>query len=314
MIILRNIYQASAFTKNSTVVIGNFDGLHLGHRKIIVNAQKLAYPNKMGIITFEPHPRDYFLKNSTPFKLVRTETKYTLLKELEVDFVVELQFNRQLENYTPEKFVSKILAKNLAVKNVMVGEDFRFGHKRSGDFKMLKKLGTNNNINAFAINLDNIDEKAISSTRIRKALERGELQDAKDLLGYWHRIYGKVIRGDQRGRELGYPTANIELKGILIPRHGIYSCIIEILSGKFAGSFKGAASIGKKPTFGTNQTNLEVHIFDFSHDIYGIEVAVSLMNFQRPEEKFESIDSLIEQMELDCEQARLYLSSFALSK
>ena len=134
------------------------------------------------------------------------------------------------------------------------------------------------------------------------------------MLGYWHRIHGKVIRGDRRGRELSFPTINIELKGILIPRYGVYSCMIEVLSGEFANLYKGAASIGKKPTFGTNETNLEVHIFEFAHEIYGAKVAVSLVNFQRPEEEFESIESLVRQMQLDCEQASLYLSSFNLSK
>ena len=314
MKIIRDINEAKAFTKKSLVVIGNFDGLHLGHRKIITEAQKLAYPNKMGVITFEPHPRDYFLKNSKPFKLTTTEKKYALLGELGVDFVIELKFDQHLECCTPEKFVSIILAKNLEIRSVMVGQDFRFGYKRSGDFRKLKELSREHGINAFAIELDNFGKNTISSTRIRKALERGEIREAKNMLGYWPQIYGEVIRGDQRGRELGFPTVNIELKEILIPRCGVYSCMIEVLSGRFANLYKGAASIGKKPTFGTNEINLEVHIFEFAHEIYGSKVAVSLVNFQRSEEKFGSLESLVKQMQLDCEQASLHLSSFNLSK
>ena len=314
MKIFKEIRKAKAFTNQSTVTIGNFDGVHLGHRKIIARAKELASQNKVGIITFNPHPRDYFLKNSKPFKLTRTEKKYNLIKALGMDFVIELRFDRQLENCSPEQFVENILAKNLGIKNVLVGQDFRFGHERGGDFNKLKSLGISYNINAFAIELNTNGEQIISSTQIRKALERGEPEKARAMLGYWHQICGKVVRGAQRGHELGFPTANITLEGILIPRFGVYSCIVEILSGKLAGSYKGAASIGKKPTFGDNEANLEVNLFDFSNDIYGTEISISLINFQRPEEKFETIESLIKQMQLDCEQASANLSSFSLSK
>ncbi len=313
MKILKKIEDVKGFTTGSTVAIGNFDGVHLGHRRIIANAKKLAYPNRVGIITFEPHPRDYFVKNSKPFKLIENKEKYSLLEELGLDFAIELEFNHQLENYSPEQFISIILAKKLEIRNVMVGQDFRFGHKRSGDFKKLKELGKTHGLNAYAVELFSKEKQTISSTRIRTALEHGKTQEAKDMLGYWHKIYGQVTRGDRRGRELGYPTANIALKGVLIPKHGIYSCLIKVLSGKFTGLYQGAASIGTKPTFGEHEANLEVHIFNFSHEIYGQEVAISLLNFQRPEEKFESIESLIEQMKLDCEQARSYLSSISLS-
>ena len=151
MKIFKEIRKAKAFTNKSTVTIGNFDGVHLGHRKIIARAKELAFHNKVGIITFNPHPRDYFLKNSKPFKLTRTDKKYNLLKELGMDFVIELRFDKQLENCSPEQFVEKILAKNLGIKNVLVGQDFRFGHERGGDFDKLKSLGISYNINAFGI-------------------------------------------------------------------------------------------------------------------------------------------------------------------
>ena len=313
MEIIKQLENVRKFTSQSTVAIGNFDGVHLGHKKIIQEARNLAGSNKIGIITFEPHPRDYFLKNTRPFKLTPVESKYNQLKELGVDFAVELEFNNQLENYSPEQFVEIILYQKLGIKNIMVGQNFRFGNKRSGDFKKLKDLGQIFDISAFKIDLENDGKEAISSTRIRKALEDGRIQEARNLLGYWHKIYGEIIHGDHRGRELGYPTANIELHGILIPRLGIYSSIVEILSGKFSGIYKGATSIGAKPTFGENEINLEVFIFDFSHQIYGEKVAISLINFQRPEEKFEDIDKLKEQMQKDCEISRTNLSAFDMS-
>jgi len=314
MKILKKLEKVKTFTNQSTVAIGNFDGVHLGHRKVIVRAKQLAESNKFGIITFEPHPRDYFLSNSNPFKLTRPEKKYNMLKELGVDFVVELKFNQQLEKYSPEQFVSKILFKNLGVKNVIVGQDFQFGYKRSGDFKKLKDLGKNFGINAYAIELKNSRKKTISSTLIRKALENGKIKEAKDMLGYWHRIYGEVVRGEQRGRELGFPTVNLEFKKILIPRFGVYSCMIEILSKKFNEVYKGVASIGERPTFGKYEANLEVHIFDFDHQIYGEEIVVSLINFQRPEEKFGNIEQLIKQMKIDSELARNGISSHRLNE
>ena len=313
MKILKQIDNVRNFTNNSTVVIGNFDGVHLGHKKIIREAKNLCGSNKIGIITFEPHPRDYFARNKQPFKLTSIESKYGRLKDLGVDFIVELEFNHQLENYSPIQFVEIILHHKLGIKNIMVGQNFRFGNKRSGDFKKLKQLGQHFDIHAFKLDLEHNGEKAISSTRIRTALEFGRVQEARNMLGYWHKIYGKIIHGDHRGRELGFPTANIELEGILVPRFGVYSSIVEVLSGKFAGVYKGASSIGEKPTFGENEKNLEVFIFDFSQEIYGEKVAISLINFQRPEEKFNNIDNLIDQMHKDCEKSRINLSSFDMS-
>ena len=308
MKIFRNIQGAKVFTNRSTVAIGNFDGVHLGHRKVIARAKEMAESNKFGIITFEPHPRDYFLRNSKPFKLTSPARKYDMLKEAYVDFVIELKFDKQLEKYSPEEFVARILVKHLGVKNVIVGEDFRFGYKRSGDLKKLKDLGKRYGFNAFSVELENNSDGIISSTLIRTALEQGKVREAKDMLGYWHSIYGEVIRGEKRGREFGFPTANIELKEILVPKFGVYACMIEILTGDFVGLYKGAASIGERPTFGKNEANLEVHIFDFSYEIYGAQVAISLINFQRPEKKFKGIEKLIKQMRLDCEMARKWLS------
>ena len=290
-------------TINSTIIIGNFDGVHLGHQEIIKNCSKIASPNNFGILTFDPHPRDYFKKNDIEFKLTLKKQKYQMLEKMNVNFVVELKFDINLETLSPIKFVENILFNKLKVQKIIVGTDFRFGHKRSGDFELLKKLGLQYKIDVFSLDLKKSDNKAISSTRIRKALKEGELNKANKMLGYLHEIYGTVVHGDKRGRELGFPTINLELKNVIVPKLGIYSCLIKILSPNFTDILKGVASIGTKPTFGRNKANCEVYIFNFSETIYGENVVISLVNFQREEIKYNSVEELKLQMKSDCKNA-----------
>ena len=311
MQIIKNITSAKKITKGGTVTIGNFDGVHLGHQELINKAREISESSSLGIITFEPHPREYFGKVEKHFKLMSNERKYSIIKDFGVHFVVELRFDETLENFSPNDFIFQILHQKLGIRNVIVGEDFRFGKNRSGSFQVLKKVGKQLGINAVSFRLETLESKGtrISSTSIRSALKEGNTGLAKEMLGGWHKIYGTVVKGVQRGREMGFPTINLNLKGILIPKFGVYACFIEILSGEKIGKYQGVASIGKRPMFGENRANLEVNIFDFSSDIYESEVAISLVQFQRPEEKYNTVYELKTQMAVDCQIAKKILST-----
>ena len=314
MKIIRDLNNAEKFTKLSTIIIGNFDGVHLGHQKIIKKCSQIASSNKFGILTFDPHPRDYFKRNKVPFKLTSKEQKYKMIESLNVNFLIELKFDKNLEILSPEQFVKSIIFEKLNVKQIIVGNDFCFGNKRSGDVNFLKTLGKKYNIDVYSLDLKKLAEDKISSTLIRNALTEGKLDIANKMLGYYHKIYGLVVQGDKRGRELGFPTINLELKDIIVPKYGIYSCMIKVLSSDFQDIYKGVASIGTKPTFGKNEANCEVHIFDFSESIYNKKVIVSLVKFQRDEIKYESIEKLKIQMKKDCKIAINNLSKNELLK
>ena len=303
MEIIRDLINAKKFTKLSTIIIGNFDGVHLGHQEIIKKCSEIALSNKFGILTFDPHPREYFKRDKIPFKLTSKEQKYKMIKRLNVNFLIELKFDKNIEILSPEQFVKKILFEKLGVNQIIVGNDFCFGHKRSGDVNFLKNLGEKYNINVFSFDLKKFAKDKISSTVIRNALLNGELGIANKMLGYFHKIYGLVVHGDKIGRNLGFPTINLELKNVIVPKYGIYSCIIKVLSSDFQDIYKGVASIGIKPTFGKNEANCEVHIFNFSKSIYNKKVIVSLVKFQRDEIKYESIEKLKLQMKKDCKIA-----------
>ena len=314
MEIIRDLNNAKKFTKLSTIIIGNFDGVHLGHQKIIKKCSQIALSNRFGILTFDPHPRDYFKRNQIPFKLTSKEQKYKMIKRLNVNFVVELKFDKSIEILSPEQFVKSIIFDKLGVKQIIVGNDFCFGHKRSGNVNFLKTLGEKYNINVFSLDLKKIAKDKISSTVIRNALTEGKLDRANKMLGYFHKIYGLVVQGDKRGRELGFPTINLQLRDVIVPKYGIYSCIIKVLSSDFQDIYKGVASIGIKPTFGKNEANCEVHIFNFSKSIYNKKVIVSLVKFQRDEIKYESIEKLKLQMKKDCKIAINNLNNNGLLK
>ena len=303
MKILHDLNKAKETTKGSAIIIGNFDGVHLGHQEIIKECYQISVTKKFGILTFDPHPRDYFKKNNIEFKLTSKKQKYEMLEKLNINFLVELKFDKKVEKLSPEKFVKSILFEKLGVKQIIVGNDFRFGHKRSGDFETLKKLGLKNDIEVFSLDLKKLVTNTISSTKIREFLKEGLLNKANKMLGYNHKIYGIVVQGDKRGRELGFPTINVELKNVVVPKFGIYSCIIKIISKGFPELLKGVASIGTKPTFGKNEVNCEVYIFNFSEYIYNKEVIISLVKFQRDEIKYESVEKLKLQMKKDCKIA-----------
>ena len=310
MRIVRDFQYVDPGDRGASVAIGNFDGVHLGHRAVIEQTRKVAKENgsPLGILTFEPHPREYFAPDAPAFRLMNAEAKLHRLEKLGVEILYQLNFNAALSGLTAEQFASDVISKGLGLKHVVVGADFCFGKGRMGTAATMVELGRKYGFDVTIAELVSDNGEIFSSTAIRKALSEGRPEDAKRMLGHWHRIDAEVINGDQRGRELGYPTANLSLDGLHLPKFGVYAVLVDVLDGPHKGRYHGAASIGMRPTFGVNIPNLEVHIFDFSGDIYGAAISVALVAFQRPEEKYDSLEALIKQMDADCVESRRILA------
>jgi riboflavin kinase/FMN adenylyltransferase len=291
--------------RGASVAMGNFDGLHLGHQAVIDLARNDA---PLGLVTFEPHPREYFKPDAPPFRLMNAEARANRLAKLGVAELYELPFDARLASLTPEAFARDVLAEGLGVSHVVVGADFRFGKARAGAAQDLATLGKTY---GFAVTVADLVHHAgteISSTAIRTALAEGRPRQAAAMLGHWHRIDGEVIHGEKRGRELGYPTANMSVKGLHLPKLGVYAVRVEVLTGPQAGHYIGASSIGVRPMFGTNLPNLETFLFDFTGDLYGHHLSVGLIDYLRPEMKFDGVPALLTQMAQDCAEARALLS------
>ena len=293
--------------RGASAAMGNFDGVHLGHRSVINLACKAGVP--LGVVSFEPHPRSFFAPDSPPFRLMNVASKRHRLAKIGVDVLYDLPFDKALSSLTALEFVRDVLGAGLGISHLVIGEDFRFGKGREGDVAFLQKHGPEHGFTVAVAPLVSGENGPYSSTAIRAALAAGQPEEAAKMLGHWHRIDGVVEKGDQRGRELGFPTANISVEGLHLPRLGVYAVEFDVLSGPHKGRYHGAASLGVRPTFGRNAPNLETFVFDFEGDLYGAEVSVALVSFQRPELKFDSLDALIEQMHKDCDISREILNN-----
>ncbi|UWQ54816.1 bifunctional riboflavin kinase/FAD synthetase [Leisingera caerulea] len=309
MRIVRDFEFVEVQDRGATVAIGNFDGVHLGHQSVIELARKAAPEAPLGVMTFEPHPREYFAPDAPPFRLMRAETRAHRLEKLGVERLYELNFNTALSSLTPEEFARDVIFEGLGLAHVVVGADFCFGKGRAGNAEDLQRFGEQYGFGVTIAPLMEYSEHAVSSTAIRNALSEGRPADAKEMLGHWHRIEGIVIGGEQRGRELGFPTANMSIDGLHQPRFGVYAVLVDVLEGPHKGSYHGAASIGVRPMFGGVVPNIETYLFDFSGDLYGATLSVGLVEFLRPELKFDGLDALTAQMDADCAQAREILAA-----
>lgn len=289
----------------ASVAMGNFDGVHLGHSSVIDVARRHG---PLGVVTFEPHPREYFFPDAPPFRLMNPEARAHRMEKLGVSHLFELPFAPALASMTPEVFAREVLAEGLGVAHVTVGADFRFGHDRAGNAADLERFGAVLGFGVTVAPLLHLDGLEVSSTAIRNALSEGRPQDAAAMLGHWHRIEGPVLHGEKRGRELGFRTANMSVQGLHLPRLGVYAVKVDVLTGPQAGSYHGAASLGVRPMFGENQPNLETYLFDFSGDLYGQHLSVALVEWLRPELKFTGLQALIDQMQADCDRARQILA------
>jgi len=283
MLVFRKI-PAQA-TSPTVLTIGNFDGLHLGHRAMLARLATKACDMSLpaAVMTFEPHPRELFTPEQAPARLTSFREKLALLEACSVDRTYVCRFDRKLAALTAEEFIDVILVRGLSVRHVIIGDDFRFGKGRGGDFALLERAGLKRGFTCEAMHTVEVDGERVSSSAVRDALAEGDLEHAARLLGRPYVIAGSVVHGNKLGRKLGYPTANIQLKGV--------------------------ASLGVRPTLGQGlKPVLEVHLFDFDREVYGAHVAVHFLHKLRDEAKFESLEALTAQIARDVAAAKSYFS------
>ena len=309
MKILRDYQYVSPEDRGASAAIGNFDGVHLGHQSVIALARQAAPNAPLGVLTFEPHPRAYFAPDAPPFRLMSADARASRLEKMGVEQLFELNFNAALASLTPREFAQRVISEGFGLSHVIVGADFCFGKGRVGTASDLQTFGDEMGFDVTIAPLMEHTGVTVSSTAIRRALSDGDPRSAAAMLGHWHRIEGPVIGGEQRGRQLGYPTANMSIDGLHPPAFGVYAVLVDVLEGPHEGSYHGVASMGVRPMFGENRPNLETFVFDFSGDLYGTQLSVGLVEHLRPEEKFDSLEALITQMDADSVKARAILAA-----
>ncbi len=303
MEIIRGLHNLRPCHHGCVATIGNFDGVHLGHQQVLGQlAEKSAeYGVPTTIITFEPQPQEWFSPERAPPRLTRFREKVDALRRYTVDKLLCLRFNQALGEMTAEAFIEEVLVKGLGIRYLVVGDDFRFGQGRRGDFAMLHQAGIVHHFPVASMHTFLIDHQRVSSTRVRQALAQGQLDEAAKLLGRPYRLCGRVAHGDKRGRQLGFPTANLFLRRHAIPISGVYG--VELF-GLMDEPLPGVANIGLRPTIGGNRPLLEVHLLDFTGDIYGYHVEVDFLYKIREERRFPSLADLTQQIHQDIQQAR----------
>ena len=311
MRVFRTTVGIPAEFKGAVVAIGNFDGVHLGHLSILdrVAAEAKGTGAPVGVVTFEPHPRQFFQPEAPPFRLMTRESRIRRLESVGVQVVFELSFDGNLSSVTAREFARRILSGELGVSHVVVGEDFRFGKNRGGNAADLARFGDEDGFSVSVSPLVADGGFEFSSTAIRKALSNGQVEQATQMLGHHHRIEGRVEGGNRRGRDLGFPTANLSLVGNFVPAHGVYAVRVDVIGNTNVKTYDGVASIGVRPTFGQNPANLEVHLFEFDGNLYGNLISVALVSFLRPELRFDNVDALVQAMRTDCNRSRDILRS-----
>lgn len=309
MRIIRDYQFVETKDRGASAAIGNFDGVHLGHQSVIRLAAEALPSAPLGIMTFEPHPRQYFTADAPAFRLMGSAARASRLEKLGVERLFELNFNANLAGLTPEAFARDVIVDGLGLSHVVIGADFCFGKGRAGNATTLQDFGAKMGFGVTIAPLLEEGELVVSSTAIRDALSEGRPRDAAKMLGHWHRIEGPVIGGEQRGRTLGYPTANMALDGLHLPAFGVYAVLVDVLSGPHRGKYHGVASLGVRPMFGGERPNLESFVFDFTGDLYGTPLSIGLVEHLRGEETFDSLEALITQMDADSERARTILAA-----
>jgi len=313
MRIFRHYQGIPDAVRGAVVAIGNFDGVHRGHRALLAHARALADERNgcLGVVAFEPHPQEFFHPGTERFRLTPFRTKARLLAEAGVDAMFALPFDAEMAKKSAQEFVIDVLVDGLAAGCVVVGSDFQFGKGRAGDVAVLSYMGE---MEGFGVDvfrpvglLDGGADK-ISSSTIRDALKQGRPEEAARLLGRWWTVESRVEHGDKRGRDLGFPTANMRLDDYLKPAFGIYAVRATVMENdEPTARYDGVASFGIRPMFETDVPLLETHLFDFSGDLYNKHLAAELIAYLRPEMKFESLDALKVQMTMDCDKARILL-------
>lgn len=303
MQLIRGLHNLSEEHRGCALTIGNFDGVHLGHLEILKNLKKAADERQLSscIMSFEPLPMEYFNPQTAPARLHRIREKWVSLQNANIDYFLCTKFNHQLAELSADDFIKNILHQKLNVKYLLIGDDFHFGNKRCGDFKMLQKAGIKYGFEVHNSASYCHQNERISSTRIRQALMQDQLQQAEEMLGHPYQICGRIAHGDKRGRTIGFPTANIKLHRHATAVHGVYAVR---MTGENNFSANGVANIGKRPTVDGQHLQLEVHLFDFDKEIYGEKVCVEFKLKIRDEKRFDSFDDLKQQIIKDSKQAK----------
>jgi riboflavin kinase / FMN adenylyltransferase len=311
MQIIRHYEQIPPGLRGAVYALGNFDGVHLGYRQVIGRAAEIAAEMgvPLGVLVFEPHPQQFFFPDRPFFRLTPFRAKARLLEKIGVDVLAALPFDERMSQKLAPEFVLDVLVNGLHAVHVVAGYDFRFGKGRGGDAAALSYMGE---MEGFGVSIvEEVKEGGVtySSTRIRELLARGDPRGAAKLLGHWWTVETHVQGGDKRGRTIGFPTANFSLEDHVEPALGVYAVKIEIEDGPHKGVHDGVANVGRRPTFDKEDVVLEVHIFDFEGDIYGAHAAVSFIEYLRPEQKFDGLDSLKAQIAKDGAKAREVLAA-----
>ena len=309
MRIYRQALSIESCHQGAIIAVGNFDGVHQGHRTVIAEAGKIAKAASLpwGVLTFEPHPRSVFQSDAPPFRLTPFRAKADAIADLGVDFLVAQKFDMTFSQQSAQSFISDYLVDVLAVHHLVAGYDFKFGHKRQGSCETLLSDGQKLGFGFTVVAAASDDGGGLySSSRVRELVAAGDMKAACDVLGHPFMISGRVAHGDKRGQTIGFPTANVALGGYIHPKFGVYAVRGQLPDGKMVD---GVANLGLRPTFAGAAPRLEVHLFDFNADIYGDRVQVQLLELIREEKKFDGLDALKAQIAVDGEQARKILKT-----
>ena len=310
MNLVRNINVKLNFAQGVVATIGNFDGVHLGHQsilnKVLSKSKSLNLPSML--VAFEPSAKEYFLGDKAPARLTNFREKFSITKKIGIDWFVCLRFNKKLASMPAEYFIEKILIQDLGVKHLTVGDNFRFGKDRKGSLELLQSYAKQSHFEVDNTESYVVNKKRVSSSSIRKHLKDGNLSEVEKLLGRSYSMSGRVIHGDKKGRTIGFPTANIPIKRAKSPVNGVFAVKVKI---EDEPNQTGVANIGHRPTINGTRTQLEVHLFNFSQNIYGKHVTVYFCNKLREEIKFESFDALKNQIEKDAQNAKDYFKDAA---
>jgi riboflavin kinase/FMN adenylyltransferase len=296
-------------TTSTVLTIGNFDGVHHGHRALLsrltAKAREVSLPAT--VLSFEPHPRELFTPDQAPARLSSLREKLNLLECCGVDRVHVCRFNRQLASLSADEFIEQILVRGLSTRHLLIGDDFRFGKGRVGDFAALERAGAQHGFSVEAMHTVDLHGERVSSSAVRNALAEGDIEHASRLLGWPYGIAGRVVHGDKIGRTLGFPTANIAIKRKRLPLTGVFAVTVSGLGDK---PLPGAASLGVRPTLADGlKPVLEVHLLDFDRNIYGAHVTVNFLHKLREQEKYVSLDALTAQIARDVADVRRYVES-----
>ena len=296
---LYNNFKIKKHHKNSIILIGNFDGLHAGHQKLfnIAKNYKKKYSLKIGVLTFEPMPKMYFNDNLKNFRISSQQQKINYLNKLNVDFVITKKFDKKFSKMKSITFIKEIIGKKINPRFIFVSNNFKFGNKREGNVRELIKYEKQYNYKIVKPQPSLVKKKVISSSLIRKYLQNGKLKDANKLLKRNWSIIGKVQKGKQLGKKIGFPTANIDIKDYILAKPGVYVVRVQKLNS--SNYIRGIANLGYRPTFNGKKVLLEIHLFNFSGNLYNKYLTVEFLKFIRSEKKFKNVDQLKKQIKID---------------